>query len=706
MSRSIKKAILGGTTALVVLAPAVVFAQSNPAAQGLEEIIVTAQKRAENLQSVPIQVTAFSEKAIEDKGIRTTRDFVATVPNMSFDESFTYLNSFVTVRGISQINNADAPIAIVIDGVPQNNQKQFKMNLFDVERIEVLKGPQGALYGRNASGGAINIVTKQPTNEFAGFVNGNYGNGDAWELSGGVSGPIVEDKLLFRVSGYYKQDNGRITNPYLNEKVDYLDHDYGVRGLLKVNASDNVTMDIRVSYSDFQGGGIYDVPVFSGDANDYRIPALDLLGQTFGNIRDASFKFDIDLGAATLTGITGYTRLKEAYRGDLDFTNPIENPGGFAGVFGPVGQGQDLDVELLSQEIRLVSSAEQRLRWIVGAFYIHTKKELQTRVFFDLDGTREQINDPSLVFIDRLGKEKNNAYALFGQVDFDLTDHLIIQGALRYDRDKRKMVGSELGVVTLDDQRPFDHIQPKVTLTYKVDDERLFYATYSTGFRSGGFNAAGITPRYFKSETLQNFEAGFKSSWNDNRLILNGAVYYEKVDDFQIFYLDLATGSQVLDNIDKVDIWGVELEMQALVADGLQIFGGLGTTNTDIKRWPLFPQWEGNRTPKNTTWKLNLGFQFTFPVTDTVNAMMRVDYEHRGKKPWHPDNVDVQKPIDLLEFRAGFETDQWGIFAWGKNLTNERYYNDYNSGNFSGSIYDVGFIAQPRTYGIEGRYKF
>src|SRR3546814_7520599 len=109
------------------------------------------------------------------------------VPNIQFDTSFSYLNSFVTIRGISQLNNGDSPVAIVIDGVPQNNQKQFKMNLIDIERIEVLKGPQGALYGRNASGGAVNIVTKQPTNDFEGFVNGTYGNGDAWELSGGIS---------------------------------------------------------------------------------------------------------------------------------------------------------------------------------------------------------------------------------------------------------------------------------------------------------------------------------------------------------------------------------------------------------------------------------------------------------------------------------------------------------------------------------------
>ncbi|MDA5194017.1 TonB-dependent receptor [Govanella unica] len=706
MSYKIKDYFLCGTAALAVLAPVSSFAQAERTYQGLEEVIVTAQKRSENLQSVPIQVSAFTEKAIQDAGINNTRDFVALVPNMSFDESFTYLNSFVTVRGISQINNADAPIAIVVDGVPQNNQKQFKMNLFDVERIEVLKGPQGALYGRNASGGAINIVTKQPTNDFEGFINGSYGNGDAWELSGGVSGPIVVDKVLFRVSGYFKQDGGRIENVYLHEHSDYLDHDYGVRGLLKVLASDKLTLDFRVAYSDFQGGGIYDSTVFSGRANDIQPPSEDLMGQTYGNIRDASFKFDWDFGFATLTGITGYTRLKENYQGDLDFSNLINNPGGFLGFLGPVGQGQNLDVEMISQELRLVSAADQRLRWIVGGFYIHTNKDLRTRVFFDIDHQRDQINNPALVFINTFSEEKNNAYAVFGQLDFDISDHLSVQGALRYDRDHRHTIGSSLGVQVLDASAPFDRVEPKVTLTYKFDDERLVYATYSTGFRSGGFNAAGVVPQKFLAETLQNFEAGFKTSWLDRRLILNGAVYYEKVDNFQFFRVDLATGGQALDNINKVDIYGFELEAQAMVADGLQLFGGVGTTHTKIKDWTNHPEWIGNKTPKNTTWKLNLGYQFTFPVTDVINAQMRLDYEHRGKKFWHPDNVAIANPVDLIDFRIGLQTDQWGLFAVGKNLTNARYYNDYNSKLFSGGGNDIGFLAQPRTYGVEGRYKF
>jgi len=195
----LRATILSGATIFVHAANA----QAQTDETSSDTIVVTGQFREQSLQEVASAVNVFTAETIEDAGIRTTEDFVSLTPNMTFDDSFTYLNSFVVTRGVTQINNADAPVAIIVDGVPQNNQKQFKMPLFDVEQVEVLKGPQGSLYGRNAIGGAINIVTKQPTNEFTGFVNGSITNGTGYRAEGGVSGPIVEDKVLFRVSGSY-----------------------------------------------------------------------------------------------------------------------------------------------------------------------------------------------------------------------------------------------------------------------------------------------------------------------------------------------------------------------------------------------------------------------------------------------------------------------------------------------------------------------
>lgn len=700
MRPTIFRNFLMATTAGALLATSGVMALAADDDLVLDEIVVTSQRRAEKLQDVPISVTAFSATQIEAAGITNTQDFINLTPNVSLDDSFTYANTFIVVRGVTQINNADSPVAVIVDGVAQNNQKQLKMNLFDVERIEVLKGPQGALYGRNAIGGAINIVTKQPSNDMEGFARADYGRGDTVELTGGVSGPIVKDKLLFRLAGFYKQSDGNIKNSFTGKNVDFIDHDYTLRGKMLFMVSENVTIDVRASYTNFQAGSIYDSLVDSGNANDIQLPREDFEGVTNGKNTELTLKLDAELGFATLTAISGYTDLKESYRGDLDFGNPVDDPGGFLGFLGPVGQGQNLDVQLLSQEVRLTSPDDQALRWIVGGYFLSTDRSLLTRAFFDVDHTGGQFETG--VRLVELNEDNNNtAWALFGQFDFDVTSQLTLSGALRYDEDQRDqddLVGGG------NRKKTFNSLQPKVTLTYKATQDALIYTTYSTGFRSGGFNAPGLGT--FNDETIDNYEAGFKSSWFDKRLVLNGAAFFSQSHDFQFFFVDAARAAQVISNIDKVNIKGVDFDFRALAAPGLQFYGGLGVTDTNIKKDTARPQDIGNKTPKNTSWNLNLGTQYDFPIVNAIGGFVRVDYEHRGKKYWQTDNLAVQKPVDLLDARVGIQTDRWSLTLWGRNLTNERYYADLNAPAFSGLPTTIAFLAPPRTYGVEGRIRF
>jgi len=699
-----RSAQLAGAACVVgaIAAPAHAQQSGNEAEtnKSADVITVTARIREEPLQNVPIQIKVFTASDIIDAGVATTQDFFDLTPNVSLDDSFTYLNTFAVVRGVTQINNADSPLAIIVDGAPQNNQRQLKMNLFDIERIEVLKGPQGAFYGRNASGGAIRIVTRQPSNEFEGFLSGVYGNGDAIEFSGGVSGPLVEDRLLFRVAGSYKQDDGRIENTFLNQNVDTTDHDYNIRGKLIFFASDDITLDARVAYNDFEAGALYDSFVSSGNANDFQDPSNSLLGDAVGDVFEATFKADVDLGFATLTAITGYTELDEEVRGDIDFSNPVNNPSGGFG-FGSLGQGSDLDLAMTSQELRLVSPDDQRLRWIAGAFYIHTDRQLEAVLFADLDGDPAQVDNPALIFLRQTEDDDNDAWSIYGQLEYDITDRFKIAAGLRYDEDNRFQEDLLTGATR---EVSFSAVQPKVTLSYDVHDNALLYTSYGEGFRSGGFNAPGVTP--FRDEITRSVEGGFKSEWWDNRLTLNGAVYYSFVEDFQFFFLSLAQGGQIISNIDRVEIFGVEVEAQARLTDEWRVYAGLGTTDTEIKENTPFPTSVGNHTPKTTELSLNLGSQYRFPVINDVFAFMRVDYERRGERFWQVDNLDVQGPLDLLSFRAGFETDRWGLYAWGRNITDEDYYTDFNPTEFSGLGFDIGFRGQPASYGVEGRLRF
>ncbi len=687
------------------------FAMAGEAGYVLEEIVITAQKREERLQDVPVAVTAFSARQIESAGIETAEDFLALTPNVFMANSFTVGNSFVTIRGVSQINNGDPSVAVVVDGVPQSNQKQLTAELFDVERIEVLKGPQGALYGRNAIGGAINIVTKQPGNEFAGFARAGYGNGNAIDVAAGIGGPIVKDKVLFRIAGSYKDFDGLIENVFLNEKVDFYEDKTG-RAQLKVSASESLNLDLRASYAETEGGAVfYSVFPTNGFSNDTSFrPDQNALGSSRRETIDLSAKIDWDIEFATVTGIVAYTDLQEDYFGDLDLTNP-DRLADIVPGFPSLGQGQDLDLETISYELRLTSPDQHAFRWIAGAYLLETDRTLVTTGYIDVSGDPDDF-----VFFISGGNatDDNRAYAFFGQLEYDVSEQLVVQAALRYDNDRREQLNNEdADPVTRMRRRSFDDWQPKVTIKYNWSDDVMTYATVSTGFRSGGYNspnpsivARGIS--VFEDETLTNYEVGFKSTLLDRRLIVNAAAFYQEQNDYQFFMVDFLTGSQIIQNIDKVNMRGVEIEFQALLADGLDIFGGFGLTDSEIKKYAGSASFVGNEAPTTPKYTINFGAQYMYPVAQGLDGVLRVDYQRQGKKYWHADNSDFQKPVDLVNVRLGIESEAWSLTGWVENLFREDYFVEYGDAGFSGAPtgLDLAQLGPQRTWGVEGKVKF
>jgi iron complex outermembrane receptor protein len=666
----------------------------------LEEIVVTAEHREEKLQEVPVSVMAFDDLAIRHAGIRNTADFLGMTPNVSFDQSFTVGNSFVTMRGIEQINNADSPVAVVVDGVPQGNQKQLKMELFDVERIEVLEGPQGALYGRNAVGGAINIITKQPTNDFSGFAQIGAGSGQEREGIFALSGPIIPDKLLFRVSGEYKTADGQINNTYLNEKVDfYTDKD--IRGKLLWLASDTFKVDVRYDHTDNTGGATYDVAIPNNIADPTNVnglnPHADILGNSQLRSDDTTLKADWKLSPGTLTWITGFTKLNEQYYGSLGFCNPVDCPGGFFGL-GSLDQHQDLDVRLLSHELRFTSNSDQPLRYIVGAYYLDTHRDLLTVAHaLDLPG------QPAIV--DSNEHNINTAYSGFGQLDWDFTSSMTLGVSGRYDKDDRNQTDFATGA---ERSASYDAFQPKVTLSEKFDADQLGYATFSTGFRSGGFNGIGqLAP--FKDELVRNFEVGYKSTWLDQRLMVNVSTFLERDTGFQFFYVDLAAGgAQVISNLNSVELYGAEIQTQGVLAPGWTAYLNIGLLNSrirDIDPNLGVPAAVGNKTPKTVPDKFNIGSQKEWTFAE-YTAALRLDFEYRGKKYWDTSNVDVMNPVKLLSARASIKRGPWELALSGKNLLNQYYFEDFTAKTFSGLPNNIGWPAQPRSVEATVRFDF
>lgn len=663
----------------------------------VDEVVVTAQKREENLQHVPLSVKAFAATQIEEAGIETPDHFIALTPNVSIANSFTVGNSFVTIRGISQINNSDPSVAVVVDGVNLPNQKQLTRELFDIERVEVLKGPQGALYGRNSLGGVINIVTKQPTNEFEGYISADAGNGSSLGLTAAVGGPMVKDRLLFRVAGSYKESDGLIENSFLQGKVDSYEDTTG-RLQLKWMPNDRLQVDLNAATSETEGGAAY-YSIFptEGFTNDFSIePDANILGFSERQMDDLSLRAVWQTSWATLTSITAFSDLEETYRSDLDFSNPTRD---LFFPLGQLGQGQDLDVGLFSEELRLTSLDEEGTRWICGAYYLETDRDLTTRVFVDTNGTIDGFF-PFLVVEE---SNDNKAYAFFSQVDLEIAERWAVSGAMRYDKDERNQTDVASG---LRRSTSFDEWQPKLTLEYQASDKAMAYLNLSTGFRSGGFNAPTVTPEIFKNETTENLEIGFKTTLWGDRLRLNGAAYLTRGHDVQYFSVDLP--GQVIDNIAETEMKGLELDLFARVARNWDLYAAFGFNDSEIRDFDGTGRFVGNQTPSNIRHSINLGAQYVYPIGSRMFGIARIDLERRGKQYWHPDNLDVQDPVELVNLRFSIEGASWAVTAWARNLTDERFYVEYMDAFWGGALLvnDLGQLNMPRTYGIKLKRRF
>ncbi|MFC7051055.1 TonB-dependent receptor [Emcibacter nanhaiensis] len=701
----------------------------------LEEVVVTARMRSESLQEVPLSETAFSAQAIEDARIDTAGDFLALTPNVSLAEAQSAGTSFLTIRGVSQVRNGESPVAVVVDDVLQINSRQLTQPMFDIESIEVLRGPQGALYGRNATGGAILITTKKPGNEFEGSVRASYGTGEDYILQGSVSGPIVKDKLLFRVAGRYQNKDGYFTNKYLNEKVDYLE-DVAVRAMLNWNISDNVTLDLRGSILRTDGGANnfqYQAVVYDGDScfssNPFGgtnvgadVVSRDFCGTNIGeNERDVdefSAKLTVETDAATFTNIFSYNRVTEYVAADqFPYTAAVDVFGIFDGT-----QTQYVDVDAWSNEFRIASPSDQALTWMVGAYYLKTDRFISTTTGDDNEMGFERIErlpafdstiNPTLSFL--ADDNDNEAWALFGNAAYNVTDKLEVAVAVRYDEDHRKQTVSEYntsGTQGAVNEQTYSKFQPKVTAKYSFTDDVSAYASWGIGFRSGQFNQNGVgavaadagtngVSDVVKQEENETFEIGFKSELLDNRLRLNGAVFHTKLDNPLYFVFIGSVGAQVLVNIDEVELQGFELEAAATLGEGLDIVAGFGYTDSEIKSYAVDPAQEGNNAPYIPETTFNLGVQYRTAITQDYELLARADYERRGAQYWDAENSTARSAINLVNARIGIENvDQgWSITGSVNNLTDEKYNSEWVSGGFS-------HPAAPRTWHIDLRYNF
>jgi len=703
------------------------------AGQTDETIFVTARRRSEALQDVPAAITAFTSDTIEAAGIERPLDFINLTSNVNLVETQNAGNAFIIIRGITQARNSEPSVAVIVDGVQQVNPAQFNQELFDIEQIEVLKGPQGAIYGRNAIGGAIVIRTRQPSDHFEGQVRAGVDNGFGYWLRGSVSGPI-SDTLRFRVAGSWYDTEGFIRNPFLGEDADPVE-DLSLRGTLLWIPTSNFTVDLRGSLDRLRTQALYFNIV--SDVNDTSLPVrVNNAGQNDRDIDNLSMRLNYDTGGGTITSVTSYDTLEEILTGDAFDFLPIPESfffNLFEAIFGPgngfdLNQSQFLDVRALSQEIRFTSPEDRRFRYIVGAYAIDTNRFISTGNMIDTGNgvfpvfrtiSTNPLN-PQFTFL--ADRQDNFAWAVFANLSFDITDQLEVDVGLRYDRDRRRQTtltptpflpnvpGFPQGVTGEVRRVVFDDWQPKVTLTWEPTDNLTLYGGYSRGFRSGGFNQTGVgavafangivgVNDIFQAETADTFEIGGRAQLFDRRVSFTANAYTTSSKNSYFFVFLAANSTQNLGNIPEADIWGFELEATARPAPGLDLSAAFGYTNSEITEFPD-PSVIGNELPLISRFTLNLGAQYRAPLAGTgVGLLGRVDYRRTGRTWWEPFNTTSRDPIDLVNVRLGVESENWSAIAFAENLFDEEYNAEFSPGGFV-------FKARPRRYGAEVTFRF
>ncbi len=725
-----------GASLLVALAvgylpPALSQTDTGGRSDVIEEIVVTARLRSESLIKVPVTVNVFSREDIEDAGIRRPNDYLSLVPNVTLVEAQNAGTTFLTIRGITQVRNNEPPVAVSVDGMLQTSPNQFNQALLDLQQIEVLKGPQGALYGRNAVGGAINITTRGPAEEFEGRVTVGVGNGEHSEGRISLAGPLAAGRAYFRINGTWFERDGYLPNVNLGGNVDNIE-DKSLQLRLDWLIDEQLNADFRMYASNTQGGSLnynwqafdYELDAFTfapGDANN-----VDLIyeqnnrGQNDRDILELAVKLEYKASWGTVTSISSINKMEEWYGSDqAPYSESLtQYPFGPGIPFDGIAQ-QYWDVDAISQEVRLSSNDDQSLRWLFGAYYVGTDRFISTPVVDDtgvgiirIERGPTGAGQPD-TFSFLADDNENAAFALFGQLNYDVTERFEASLALRYDKDERIQTTSPFhtgGPANERRKTSFDKLQPKVTLRYQAADNINVFGSYSEGFRSGQFNqtgtaaaavAAGVDGVFdvVGQEETRAFEIGLKAQLMNGLANLNLALFSTEVDGQQYFLFFAPTSSQVLAGIDRVDLFGGEAELSAVVTDGLEVYVAYGFINSEIKEYAVNSAFVGNKAPYVPRDTINLGFQYGTPITDEIQLVLRADYERRGKQFWDPDNSSARNAVGLINARAGVKGERWALTFWSKNLGDKKYLAEYVSGGFV-------HLAPPLSYGIELTYNF
>lgn len=686
----------------------------NDGTNQLDEVVVTAQKREEELQDIPVSISTFSAKDVQAYHLQNLKDITGIVPNL-YSAGPGDNRNVTGLRGIAT-TSYDPAVATYIDGVNQFSLDTYIPQLFDVERIEVLRGPQGTLYGRNALGGVINVITKQPSNQTSGFAELEFGSYNEQRYSLGLRTPLIKDKLFLGVAGVYSSSNGFYTNEYNNSKFDKQHFLLGSY-YLKYLATQKLTLTLNVKNYENRNNGPFTLAGSPEEAinNPFKVNQ-NATTKIIDNIFNASLTANYTGSDFNFTSATSYQKNYRYY------TTPID------GDFSPIdgvslinNYGSDWNnVKVGTQEFRFSSpaSSQSPVKWTAGVYGFYRSAPTKTGTHFGKDAAAVGAPFPDFTSINT-NIEHNYGFAIFDQETYTIDPKWDITLGLRYDLEHKKEEvkgefqpdGGDIMVTRADtsSKANFSAFTPKLTVDFHASANNNLFASYSRGFRAGGISQLGSDPSQpplyaYKPEYSDNYEIGSKNTFFDKKLRLNVAAFYTLVNNAQVPTLILPDAITVTKNAGKMHSKGVEAELAATLLKGLDIDYNFGYTHaryTDlaVSSNGSVVNLKGNKqvyTPDITSM---LALQYAYQLAKNTHLIARSEWKYIGNEYFDLANHIEQKAHSLFNARLGVTTKMFDVFIWGQNLANKKYI-DY--------AYDFGasHLGNPRMYGVTLRANF
>lgn len=652
-------------------------------ATALNDVVVTAQKRAQKIQDVPASVTALGLKEIEDAGIKNTSDIYSHVPNLtSFGLASGGIGfSYYGMRGQTNFNSYSNSIGIYIDDVPRLlSGNMTNSSLWEVDQIEVLRGPQGNLYGLSSSGGIINIKTRKPADEWTGKAGILLGNYDRKEYQAYISGPMIPDTLLVSFSGTNKSADCYVTEEGKE------DREYEMTaGRARINWMPSDRFDLL--FSGEIGEQDRDFAWFTlADDDPFTIPSHNYPEYDKSDYRILSLKMTYQAPLFDVVSITGHT--------DLDQEVDMEM---FTG--GAMHRVSEVPNTKTMQELRLVSNDEDApFKWMVGGFY--------------LDGTEEagMLSEyGGMTTTDLDAETRKNTYSVFGQASYTFAEKLTVTGGLRYDYEEQEYTEHTQGVsmstmapyvMDYDMSDTWDSLSPRLSVDYRLQEEIMVYASAAKGYKAGGFVSSDAVDKKYDQEEVLSYELGMKTNWLNNRLIFNVCGFYTTADDLQTFYYD--AGYQFrYENTAKADMYGFETELIYKPLDSLRISLPVGYVHSEIKEHEI-QSLVGNRVPLTPEYTVGLSVQYTHDS----GIFLRGEYNVVGQTFYDEENEHGQDAYGLLSFKLGYNAEHFTVSAFINNALDEEYYTFMYDTADMGYAYDYAAVGAPQTFGVEVSFMF